>query len=141
MREIWKDIPNYKGLYQVSNLGCIKSLERIVKRPQHGAYSVSDRIRSSSVRNGYLQIILSANGKKTSYSIHRLVAELFIPNPDNKPCVNHKNGIRNDNSVENLEWCSYSENMKHCYNVLGRKKVFAGKPGKRKQHSNQKDKK
>ena len=77
-------------------------------------------------RLGYLQINL---GKRSHY-IHRLVAETFIPNPENKPEVNHKNGIRNDNRVENLEWCLHSENIKHSYDVLKHKKWMLGKKGK-----------
>lgn len=70
---------------------------------------------------GYYQVGLYRNKKRFFIGVHRLVAEMFVPNPKNKPCINHKNGIRCDNRAENLEWCSYSENMKHAYKVLNRK--------------------
>lgn len=82
--------------------------------------------------NGYLTIDLFKEGKRVNKKIHRLVAEVFISNPEKKPCVNHINGKHDDNSVKNLEWCTYSENMKHSYNVLCRTPVRAclGKLGK-----------
>lgn len=70
---------------------------------------------------GYFQIGLYKNNVRYFIGVHRLVAEAFIPNPNNKTCINHKNGIRTDNRVENLEWVTYSENMKHSYSVLKRK--------------------
>lgn len=80
--------------------------------------------------NGYLTIDLFQNGKRFNKKIHRLVAEAFIPNPDKKPCINHINGKHNCNCVENLEWCTYNENMLHSYRVLHRKSVWQGKIGK-----------
>lgn len=70
---------------------------------------------------GYFQVGLTKNHKRYFFGVHRLVAEAFIPNPQNKPCVNHRNGIRYDNRMENLEWVTYSENMKHAYSVLNHK--------------------
>lgn len=77
--------------------------------------------------DGYLRIVLKNKG----YYIHRLVAEAFIPNPDNKLQVNHKNGNKTDNRVENLEWLSRSENVKHAYDVLHRRAPYLGKLGKK----------
>ena len=69
-------------------------------------------------KKGYLFVPLMKNHKRHLYKIHRLVAEAFIPNPENKPQVNHKNGVKTDNRVENLEWCTNSENLFHCFSVL-----------------------
>ena len=112
MQEVWKDIPGYEGLYQVSSLGRVKSLERDTKRlrPQH------IRERMLKPRNGgYLQVYLADAGKREAVYIHRLVAQAFIPNPDNKPIANHKDGNKHNNSVENLEWCTHQENVLHAY--------------------------
>ena len=99
-QEIWKDIPNYEG-YQVSNKGNVKSLKRKCK------------VLVLHPRNGYLCAVGCINGKERKISAHRAVAIAFIPNPLNKSQVNHINGIKIDNRVENLEWCTNAENMAH----------------------------
>lgn len=102
--EEWKDVQFYEGRYQVSNLGRIKSLvnkERILI-PQRNA-------------QGYLHVSLCKNGKRNNHMISRLVMRHFIPNPESKPCVNHIDGNKNNNTLKNLEWCTYSENIKHAY--------------------------
>ena len=84
-------------------------------------------------KDGYLRVgLVDKNGKQKSVQVHRVVAMAFIPNPENKPVVNHKNGIKTDNRVENLEWCTISENTKHAYRVVGVKpnKPSLGKKGK-----------
>ena len=107
MKEIWKDIKDYEGLYQVSNLGRIKSLK---------GYHRKERILK--LRNnlyGYLTVGLSKYNKVKRRKIHRLVAEAFIPNPNNYEQVNHIDGNKLNNAVFNLEWCNRSYNMKHAY--------------------------
>ena len=94
--EIWKDIKGYEGLYQVSSLGRVKSLK-------NGEYKIMKTAKDAC---GYPHLTLL----NKSHRVHRLVAEAFIPNPDNKPCVDHINTIRDDNRVENLRWCSHREN-------------------------------
>ena len=98
MKEIWKDIKGYKGLYQISNLGNVKSLKRNIKLSnQYGAKfkkRVDEKILKQSINKyGYCSVILSKNNKNKWFSIHRLVALNFIPNPNNYKCVNHKDII------------------------------------------------
>ena len=114
MEEIWKDIEGYEGLYQVSNLGRVKSLKRI----QKFYHNRSDKILNlTKCGAGYFKIILSKNGVNKNHMIHRLVAQAFILNPENKPTVNHKDGNKHNNCVDNLEWATYSENIQHAYNL------------------------
>ncbi len=106
MEEVWKDIKGYEGLYQISNTGKVKSLKRIMK-----SRKCEEIIKKpSKLPKGYLKVSLCKEGKIKYYSIHRLVAEAFIPNPNNLPCVNHKDCNPQNNEVSNLEWISYKEN-------------------------------
>jgi hypothetical protein len=118
MNEIFKPIKGYEGLYEVSNLGNVKSLERYVNN-KHNTLSFHKELILKNVKdnNGYYIVGLHKNGMIKN-GIHRLVAESFIPNPGNKKTVNHKNGIKTDNRVENLEWATYSENTIHSYKNL-----------------------
>lgn len=111
MQEIWKDIKGYEGLYQVSNLGRIRSTDKIVKRGKNGDYFRKGIIlKPQKSKNGYLVCKLSKNGICPSKNIHRLVAEAFIDNPNNYPCINHKDENKQNNIVDNLEYCSYEYN-------------------------------
>jgi len=111
--EIWKDIVESLGEYQISNFGRVKSVKRIVKR-SHCVLPVQSKILKTSITNsGYEMVFLRFKGLKKGLYVHRLVAIHFIDNPKNKLDVNHINGIKTDNRLENLEWLTRLENMEH----------------------------
>ena len=119
--EIWKDIEGYDGYYQISNLGRVKSLGRLMCRG-YVFRMCKDTIRKITVKkDGYAEINLSIENKSTHFRVHRLVALTFINNPKNKSEVNHINSNRLDNNVTNLEWTSKSENQ--CHANINRKKT------------------
>jgi hypothetical protein len=122
MEEIWKPICGCENSYEISNLGRVKSLPR--------STHYTDKNNVKCVRNtggmvlnppidaeGYVKVILFLNGKRVARRVHRLVAEQFIPNPENKPYVNHIDGIKYNNNVVNLEWCTASENTQHAFDT------------------------
>lgn len=108
MQEIWKDIKGYENLYQISNLGRIKSFPRI------GTRTMKIRILKQTItKNGYYCVVLYKNRKPKTKSVHRLVAETFIPNPNNYNIVNHKDENSLNNNVNNLEWCTQKYNINY----------------------------
>lgn len=117
INEVWRDIKGFEGLYQVSNLGRVKSLkcgkEKILK--------------PGKTTCGYLQVILSKDGKTKAYKVHRLVANTFIPNPNNLETVNHINEDKTDNRVENLEWMNYKDNKRYSSAVAVNQYTLDGK--------------
>jgi predicted nucleic acid-binding protein len=113
MEEIWKEIQNYEGLYQISNLGNVKSLERL-KSNGKGMQRVYEKILiPGKDRKKYLVCNLSKNNKHKTIKIHRLVAKNFVENPNNKIQVNHIDGNKNNNAYDNLEWVTNKENREH----------------------------
>lgn len=124
--EIWKDIKGYEGLYQVSNLGNIRGIDRVIGYRKNRTRKWVGEIKKPTIRkNGYLKITLYKDGKGKTREVQRIVAETFIDNPKNVQQVNHINGIKTDNKVENLEWVTPRENDLHRIHVLkkGLKKV------------------
>ncbi len=113
MTEVWKDIEGYEGLYQVSNLGKIKSIPHVIKTWRGEFVSKEKICVLSQEHNGYLMKYLSKNGKKKFHLVHRLVAQAFLPNPLGLPFINHKNENKADNRAENLEWCDAKYNVNY----------------------------
>ena len=114
MEEIWKDIRDYEGLYQISNNGNVKSLGRWVYYKNKGKRWKKEKIlKPSVVKGGYLHVGLHKNGKIKNYLVHRLVAEAFIQNPNNYPQVNHKDENPSNNFVNNLEYCDAKYNVNY----------------------------
>lgn len=121
MIEIWKDIRGFEGIYQISNLGNVRSITRdvFINHPTKPHYRHIKGKPLSAIRDkdGYLVISLFKKGKEKNVKIHRLVAEAFIENNDNLPQVNHKDGNKENNIVSNLEWCSNLYNQLHAYRI------------------------
>lgn len=114
MQETWKDIKGYEGLYQVSNLGRVKGLKR------------NKILKPGKDKDGYLYVTLYNMYKLKGQKVHRLVAQTFILNPENKPQVNHIDGNKQNNIVNNLEWCTRLENIEHAWKT-GLMKVHYGR--------------
>lgn len=114
--EIWVDIIDYEGFYQVSNLGRVRSLDRITKHSEGNIRTIKGKILKIQInnkRNGYCEISLHKDGKEKRFRLNRLVAIHFIPNPNNLPEVNHIDGIKENNNIDNLEWVTSIENKHH----------------------------
>lgn len=107
-KEIFMDIPDFEGMYQVSNFGRIKSCDRIIC---NGRFQEGKIMKQTKTKKGYLRIYLRKDGEKYTFQVHRLVAIVFIPNTENKPCIDHINGVKYDNRVVNLRWCTNLENV------------------------------
>lgn len=114
MEEIWKDIEGYEGLYQVSNLGRVRSLDMVLPCNSKGV--MSTRVRHGVIRRqhightGYHYVLLLHGKRRKNFRVHRLVAAAFVPNPLNLPEVNHKDEDKNNNRADNLEWCTSKYN-------------------------------
>lgn len=120
-KEIWKDIKGFESLYQVSNLGRIKSLSKFInnnpKSKTIGFYSKEKNLKPTKSNSGYLYVVIYKKSKKYTLFIHRLVAQAFIPNPDNLPQVDHLDGNKLNNNVDNLEWVTSKENINRAWKM------------------------
>ena len=110
-QEIWKDIEGYEGLYQVSNLGRVRSVDRIILRSSTPQFSKGKNISQQPLNSGYMVVSLWNKKKRKAFTVHRLVANAFLPLQQGKDEVDHINGIRTDNRVNNLRWCNRKENV------------------------------
>lgn len=145
LNEVWRPVKGYEGLYEVSNYGRVKSLDRVRKSSKNAVAVVKGRILKSAPGkngNGYPKVVLCKNGERENYYVHRLVMEAFVPNPDNLPCINHKDESRNNNFVfvnedgtvdlekSNLEWCTYKYNLNYgtVKEKIAESHIDSGKP-------------
>lgn len=134
--EEWRDVVGYEGLYMVSNIGRVASLSRSIIQKNGIPRCVSPTIlKQRKAKNGYLTVLLYHTPNKRLWLVHRIVALAFIPNPEDKPCVDHIDRNRANNDVNNLRWCTYSENMLNPLSTpfyrkinLGRKRPYAYRP-------------
>ena len=110
MQEIWKDIKNYEGYYQASNFGKIRSIDRKIASGNKTKNLKGKILKASKNNKGYLQINLCVNNIRNKCLVHRLIAQTFMPNPNQLECINHKDENKANNHIENLEWCDYTYN-------------------------------
>lgn len=141
--EKWKDVSGYEGLYQVSTEGRVRSVEREIDYLVKGKYKAKRKFPSIILNpyigtNGYKQIDLTYKQKKGKFLLHRLLAEAFIPNPENKPCIDHINGNKLDNRIENLRWCTYEENNNNPVTIEKFKNKIVSVDAKKKMSESQK---
>jgi DNA-directed RNA polymerase specialized sigma subunit len=116
--DIFRDIEGYKGIYQISNTGIIKSLDRKIQTKNGVIRFLKGKVLKQSLNTyGYKTILLCANGISKNKLVHRLIANTFIENKDNNICINHKDGVKTNNNICNLEWVTHSENLKHAYDL------------------------
>lgn len=129
--EIWKTVDEYEGYYQVSNLGRVKSIERIVHRIKDGQkQTVKERILKPFLGNrGYYTVRLTIDGRGRTVQLHGLVAKAFVQNVHNFPVVNHKDGNKLNNNASNLEWTTQKENIRHAWEIglVKRSKAYMDK--------------
>lgn len=120
MKEVWKDIPGYEGYYQASTFGRVKSIGRISIRnngkSEHSVYHIKERLKKIQKQTqGYSQVVLYKDGMQKTIRLNTLIAKMFVPNPENKPFVNHIDGDKSNNRADNLEWVTAKENISHAY--------------------------
>lgn len=118
---VWKDIEGYEGLYQVSDTGEVRGLDRKTTGNRHRTIK-GTVLKKGKTTTGYWLVVLSKDGKSKTHKVHRLVAKAFIENPLGKPNVNHIDNNPLNNNVSNLEWCTQSENVAHAYRIGAHKK-------------------
>lgn len=129
--EIWRDVPGWEGMYQVSTFGRVKTMERMIKSNCNNFRISEERIKEVELRkDGYTATLFCRNSKVTQYKIHRLVGIAFMPNPENKRDINHISGVRSENRLENLEWATRSENKLHGFRIGMTKPTCLGIFGK-----------
>lgn len=137
MEEIWKDIEGYEGLYMISSMGRVKSVDRQVRKENYFRTVRENFLKQRLGKHGYVQVTLCKDGRMKTYLIHRLVAKAFIPNPESKPYIDHINTIKTDNRTDNLRWVTRKENGQNPLSRLhrsecqkGEKNCMYGKFGK-----------
>lgn len=122
--EIWKPVVGYEEQYEVSINGVVKRLDKISVN-ESGLNIKKGRVLKTRINNyGYVEVRLTKQSKQSTTFLHIILAKAFIPNPLNKPEVNHLNGIKTDNSIDNLEWCTHAENIKHAHKLGLYNKVY-----------------
>lgn len=122
MGEVWKQIKGYEGLYDISNYGRVRSHNktyRVGLRNNRHATKKGKILKDNVLNTGYCQVALYKNKKNKKKAVHRLVGKAFVPNPDNKPQINHKDGNKQNNHYTNIEWVTARENQKHRFDKLG----------------------
>ena len=124
MEEVWKAIPGYEGYYEASSLGNIRGVDRVVNCIWGKCYPIKSKLKATYTdKDGYLHVCLSKEHKTCVPSIHRLVAMAFIENPENKPCIDHIDGDKKNNRVENLRWCTVKENNNNPITIQRHKEI------------------
>lgn len=118
MEEIWKDVVGYEGIYCVSNMGNVKSIERLVVDSIGRRTMYKGVLLVTGLKRGYKSVNLYKHRKMKTVHVHRLAATAFIKNPLNLPTVNHKDLVKTNNEVSNLEWCTYAENIAHYRRIV-----------------------